>query len=72
MYFLWSWGGGGGGWPALQKLNFMQECPHASNVHVYINKNFKINSISMTLTSGWRSGILQKLKPVSNIRLSIN
>ena len=65
------WGGkrGRGGWLALEKLNFMQECPYSINI--FISKSFKITSISMTLTSGW-GGILQKLKPVSNIWLRIN
>ena len=62
-----------GGLLVLQKLNFMQECQYSINI--FINKSFKIYTKSMTLTTGspmgW-GGILQKLKPVSNIRLIIN
>ena len=63
------------GWLALQQLNIMQKCPYSINI--IINKSFKINSISMTLTSGSPGGvgddILPKLKPVSNaIKYKVN
>ena len=65
-------GEGRGNWLVLQKLNFMQGCPYSINI--FIDKSFKISSLSMTLTSGspvgW-GGILQTLKPVSNIRSSM-
>ena len=57
------------GWLALQKLNIMQECPYSINIKII--KSLKINSISMTITSGSPSGvgddILPMLKPVSNV-----
>ena len=66
--YIWE-EGRGVGLACITKAKHHAKCPYSINI--IINKIFKINSISMTLTSGSPSGvgddILSKLKPVSDV-----